>query len=125
MGEQGWGWGLGVGRVALDIDVIDQSLLCVTLVFFHVTAIPLREKKQKTLPRSDGCGLNNFDGTFIHCLSPGVPQDMWIHIYHVLFMPPLCHLIIIELFSSYGLVFFLQYYRLSFLYLLINIMKKL
>ncbi|XP_041641914.1 uncharacterized protein LOC121508865 [Cheilinus undulatus] len=23
--------------------------------------IPLREKKQKTLPRSDGCGLNNFD----------------------------------------------------------------
>ncbi|XP_076585541.1 GTPase IMAP family member 4-like isoform X1 [Chaetodon auriga] len=24
-------------------------------------AIPLREKKQKTLPRSDGCGLNNFD----------------------------------------------------------------
>ncbi|KAM9363625.1 GTPase IMAP family member 8-like [Symphorus nematophorus] len=25
-------------------------------------AIPLREKKQKTLPRSDGCGLNNFDG---------------------------------------------------------------
>ncbi|XP_070837537.1 GTPase IMAP family member 7-like [Chaetodon trifascialis] len=25
-------------------------------------AIPLREKKQKTLPRSDGCGLKNFDG---------------------------------------------------------------
>ncbi|XP_038554004.1 GTPase IMAP family member 4-like [Micropterus salmoides] len=24
-------------------------------------AIPLREKKQRTLPRSDGCGLNNFD----------------------------------------------------------------
>ncbi|KAL6110385.1 uncharacterized protein ACO6RY_19476 [Pungitius sinensis] len=24
-------------------------------------AIPLREKKQKTLPRSDGCGLNHFD----------------------------------------------------------------
>ncbi|KAM7009353.1 GTPase IMAP family member 9-like [Tautogolabrus adspersus] len=24
-------------------------------------AIPLREKKQKTLPRSDGCGLNNFE----------------------------------------------------------------
>ncbi|XP_077380308.1 GTPase IMAP family member 9-like [Festucalex cinctus] len=24
-------------------------------------AIPLREKKQKTLPRSDGCGLNNLD----------------------------------------------------------------
>ncbi|XP_054636221.1 GTPase IMAP family member 7-like isoform X2 [Dunckerocampus dactyliophorus] len=24
-------------------------------------AIPLREKKQKTLPRPDGCGLNNFD----------------------------------------------------------------
>ncbi|XP_056266260.1 GTPase IMAP family member 7-like [Pseudoliparis swirei] len=24
-------------------------------------AIPLREKKQKTLPRSDGCGLNNVD----------------------------------------------------------------
>ncbi|XP_053711804.1 GTPase IMAP family member 4-like [Synchiropus splendidus] len=25
-------------------------------------AIPLREKKQRTLPRSDGCGLNNFEG---------------------------------------------------------------
>ncbi|KAM3624590.1 uncharacterized protein V6R79_025264 [Siganus canaliculatus] len=24
-------------------------------------AIPLREKKQRTLPRSEGCGLNNFD----------------------------------------------------------------
>lgn len=92
----------GVGTVALDTDVVDQKVFsCVTLVLFHVTAIPLREKKQKTLPRSDGCGLNNFDGTFIHCLSLGVPQDMWIHKYHVLFMPPLCHFMVIVLFTSY------------------------
>ncbi|XP_020509835.1 GTPase IMAP family member 7-like isoform X1 [Labrus bergylta] len=28
-------------------------------------AIPLREKKQKTLPRSDGCGLNNFEALYL------------------------------------------------------------
>lgn len=42
-------------------------LLCLNGII-HITAIPLREKKQRTLPRSDGCGLNNFDGMFIHCL---------------------------------------------------------
>ncbi|XP_018535319.1 GTPase IMAP family member 7 isoform X1 [Lates calcarifer] len=35
-------------------------LLCLNGII-HITAIPLREKKQRTLPRSDGCGLNNFD----------------------------------------------------------------
>lgn len=35
---------------------------------FCVTEIPLREKKQKSLPRSDGWGLNNFDGKLIHSL---------------------------------------------------------
>lgn len=36
---------------------------------FYFTEIQLREKKQKTLPRSDGCGLNNFDGKWLHFLS--------------------------------------------------------
>lgn len=47
----------------------------------YVTAIPLREKKQKSLPRSDGCGLNNFDGMFIHCLLHENPQNTWTNIY--------------------------------------------
>lgn len=29
---------------------------------FDIAVIPLREKKTRTLPRSDGCGLNNFEG---------------------------------------------------------------
>ncbi|XP_029706688.1 GTPase IMAP family member 4-like isoform X1 [Takifugu rubripes] len=29
--------------------------------WFGISVIPLREKKMRTLPRSDGCGLNNFE----------------------------------------------------------------
>lgn len=37
--------------------------------WYDVTEIPLREKKLKSLPRSDGCGLTNFDGMQIPCLN--------------------------------------------------------
>lgn len=46
---------------------------------------------------------------------------MWIHKYHVLFMPPLLLLYFSQVIS---LAFFLQHCQLSFLYLLINTMKK-
>lgn len=57
------------------LDLSSKSILwslssCVFLWFGPVsTAIPLREKKPRNLPRSDGCGLNNTDGRFIHICS--------------------------------------------------------
>lgn len=125
-----WGWRLGweVGTVALDVDVVDQKVFsCVTLVLFHVTAIPLREKKQKTLPRSDGCGLNNFDGRFIHSfiVSPlEFPRTCgFINTMYCLRL--LYVLLLFSYFSSYlSCVFFSSITSCLFLYLLINIMKK-
>lgn len=44
--------------------------------------IPLREKKQKTLPRSDGCGLN-FDGKlFIFSLFTHISMFLFLTLYH-------------------------------------------
>lgn len=41
---------------------------------FDIAVIPLREKKTRTLPRADECGLNNFEGMFFVSLTKQLYQ---------------------------------------------------
>lgn len=67
-GENTRGGGGGGGVTTLiKTSIITKSSFYVS-ISFNITAIPLREKKQKSLPRADGCGLSNFDGMLIHSL---------------------------------------------------------
>lgn len=109
--------------------LVTNSGICFCLNgIISITAIPLREKKQKTLPRADGCGLNSFDGMLIHCLM----KSLTICLYHLLTRSTLYRLNLIVLFvltksfilgfpgceKSLCLVFILLWYYRVYLWLL-------